>query len=368
MNGGFICSDSLIASDAAASSSGCAIHSAHIEMYDKNGNSAQVTIPFRTAVGVDRNDRACKRSGHALFGFNDFLSIGDRFMAGGSGGLPSSAAMEADTFLSPGMLSRGVVTFDAVAGEPVTLFATGRGGIPSAYCLPVRQGEARRFPLPGLGVSLRSRGSSLFANAFMLISGEVTESLKPPGDQGLLPLSEPVFLGPWSLPVRSRIDIDFALAEQASGSMGVYRWNSASKRWTIAPSRAEGDTVSASVRRPGIYRVCQDTVAPVVAPPVLSKHTMYATGISYPEIIFTMTDAGSGADPAATELYLDERRVFGRWNPYSKKMFILLREENIIGDHGVTVVARDLAGNETRVHATLNFPAALHPDAMNGSN
>lgn len=366
VGGGLISSDSLAAAGAAP---GRDVHSARIDLYDKNGNAAQVTIPFRIAERTGATFRRRANAGHSLFGFGDFLCSESGFAIGGSNGRAGDgAAAETVGAIPAELLGRGVVTFDAVQGRPVTLLVREHSGDPAVYCLPVSAGEAGRYPVPELGVSLRPRGNTLFQNGFMLLSRDAAGSLLPPEEQGLQQLSEPVFFGPWSLVIRSRVDIDFALAAQATGSEAVYKWSAASKRWFAAPSHAEGDTVSASVREPGIYCVCRDTVPPVVGRPLLTRHRMYATGAVYPEVVAAITDAGSGIDAAATGLFLDGRKVIGRWDPFRKKMFILLREENIIGDHTVTVVAQDFSGNETRVHAIINFPATLHPDSLNGSN
>jgi hypothetical protein len=370
VGGGLVRTDSAFAPGIPASAEPDGVRTARIELHDKNGNRTSVTAPFRMARGGSGEPPHRRRppSGKTIFGFNEYLSIGGGFTVTDIEERRDAPPPAAAGGFSQDMVSQGVITLDAAAGRPVILAAKEHRGIPYIYCLPVPQGEPVTFPIPDLGVTLRSRSSSVFSSTFMTLSGEAADRLESPEAQGLIPESEPVNFGPWSLAIRSRVDLDFALSRPVTGREAVYRWIPGSRLWSCAPSRAGGDTVSASVRVPGIYRVCTDIVPPVIKPPSLTSRTMYSTGITYPEIVCVIMDAGSGVDAAAIDLLFDGRKVIGRWDAFGKKMFILLRRQNIIGEHSVTVVARDLVGNETRVHTTLNFPAATHPDTSDGSN
>lgn len=93
---------------------------------------------------------------------------------------------------------------------------------------------------------------------------------------------------------------------------------------------------------------------------------MYGTGATYPEIVFDIADAGAGVDDSRTELFLDGDRVIGRYDPLRRKMYILLRRENRLGDHVLEVVARDRVGNESRLRATLSYSDPSHTDSLGG--
>lgn len=361
VHGGWIAADSLDAHAKRGSTPAGTVHMARIRLFDKNGNSTRVEVPFRTARGGG-SASSTANGGASPFGINDYLTIP------GGYSVPAVPPAADWTGVPPEYAERGVVTFAATAGRPVMLYAKEHRGAPSLYCIPVPAGSASRVPVPGIGVTLRTRATSLFSSAFAFFSADLERPPAPPERQGLLPLSEPVFFGPWSLAIRSRVDIDFALPVASTDADAAYLWNERAGKWSVVPSGAAGDTVRASVRGPGIYRVCRDTVPPDIARPVLARHTMHATGRTWPEIVVEMTDAGSGIDAAETELLLDGTPVIGRWDPYRKKMFILLREKNIMGEHTVAIVARDHSGNIARSQATLNFTATSRPDSAIGSD
>jgi hypothetical protein len=370
VNGGII---GGAGADSAAREHPRAIHTARIRVADKNGNEAVVLVPFRIADGsrVPDGGAAGRNAGGT---HPDLFSIGDELRLGGSysfqGWIGPESGPESDGMDEQppdGLRERRTVSLEDVAGRPFRLGTEDPAGMSYVYCMPLRAGEAGTLDVPDLGVSLHSRPGSFFSGAFVFLSpSEPRPAAEARADQRLEPRSKTVFFGPWSVAPRSRLDLAFLLDRTPTGAEGVYRWNAGSGRWSYNPSRSRGDTVASAIGEPGVYGVFADETGPAIAPPVLTRHTMYGTRAVYPEIVFGIDDAGSGIDDSRTELRLDGDRVIGRYDPIRKKMFVLLRRENIIGDHTLEIVARDRVGNESRLHATLAFSASTNPDSFDG--
>jgi hypothetical protein len=219
--------------------------------------------------------------------------------------------------------------------------------------LPLRHGQAVSENLDALGVGITTHERSLYADAFIF--------LRPwPGPlddfehAGLETKAPAVHVGPVSLALRKPIEIRYALNGMVDGREAVYSLDLRKKRWLYESSEVRGDSVFATVRSPGVYAVLVDNEPPRIATARLGDRRSHATKDVHREIVVGIEDGGSGVDHERTEVYLNGEKQITRWDGFSKKMFVRLANENIIGAGEVSVVAVDQVGNTSKRTTTLN--------------
>jgi hypothetical protein len=206
-------------------------------------------------------------------------------------------------------------------------------------------------------VSVTLNESSLFGPSFVFLAeAEYEKMMSNPAD-GLELRSTPIVMGPLSLAVRSTFGIHFIPDVPPDERDAVYSWDEKKKEWNFCASEPAGDTLTAFVSSPGIYGVLADVSSPHIGNPDVVKYESYATGGELPVIVIPIDDLGSGVDDWHTRVYIDGNSMIGRWDSFSKKMFILLWEKNIMGWHDLSVAAYDRAGNVSHLHTTLEIPS-----------
>ena len=171
-----------------------------------------------------------------------------------------------------------------------------------------------------------------------------------PGDLSpgeLIPLGPVVRLGPYSLTLREDLELRFHV-ERADSVSAIYRLNERKGEWVYYDSVVDGMFVSTTAKRPGVYSVLDDRHGPRIRKPFMAERISYASSASVPEIVIPIEDTGSGVDDDRTVVYVDGIKQIARWDSPSKKMFILLADQNIIGRRAMSVVAYDKIGNRSQ--------------------
>lgn len=216
----------------------------------------------------------------------------------------------------------------------------------------VRAGADRTVRVPNLGLALDFSATTLYGDA-------VVYAARPPqraGDSGELVSRTPaVQIGPYSLALRSDVRIRFEVAGSDSTD-AVYRESPRNGKWVYYASDVVDDTVSTAALRPGVYAVFADRTPPRIGAPVSSQRSMYATGERLPELVVPIEDEGSGVDYDRCAIFLAGIEQIARWDLSSKKFFVLLRDENIMGPQALTVVAYDNIGHRSQLDTTVDIP------------
>jgi hypothetical protein len=204
---------------------------------------------------------------------------------------------------------------------------------------------------------LSTREGALFSDAWLYLTtweGDVGRTRYAKNE--LYPVVGPVRVGPLSLAFRSSIEITIQLGQTSDGREAFYKLAGGSNEWSFVSSFVRGDTVSAYIRTPGVYSVFVDTLGPRIGSPKVDFRKSYATGDRSPECAIRITDKGSGVDCERTEVYVDGNKQIARWDGNSQKMFVLVRNQNIIGVRDISVIAIDRAGNASRLDTELHIP------------
>jgi hypothetical protein len=154
---------------------------------------------------------------------------------------------------------------------------------------------------------------------------------------------------------KKSIEMRFVLGDGERGKLAVCRLDERKASWSFRPSSRDGG-VSAFIREPGVYAVFADSVAPTIGSPELASRRSHATDETVPEVVIPITDRGCGVDAERTKVYVDGIKQIARWDGFSEKVFVILRDENIIGEHDLSIVAVDRLGNSTRLVTQLHVP------------
>jgi hypothetical protein len=236
----------------------------------------------------------------------------------------------------------------AIGEEPVTLRAGGRvvnlrGAFP---------GQARVLDFPGLGLQIGVGERTAYGDVVFYTTvwdGETGN------DQRLGLRSRPVQIGPFSLALRADMTLRFHVDAPDSVD-AVYRRSERGGKWVFYPSEREGDTVSTAAKRPGVYAVFADAAPPAILRPMVAQRRIHALGRSVPEVQIRVEDTGSGVDYDRCAVFLDGVPQIVRWDGRLKKLFVLIRDENIMGTQALTVVAYDNVGHRTQLDAHVDIP------------
>jgi hypothetical protein len=212
--------------------------------------------------------------------------------------------------------------------------------------------RSRRLGPPG-NVKIVLDEGTLYGDAVVYAAPEYgIDADKGPG---LSQRSHAVRIGPYSLSLRSDMSIRFDV-DAADTTDAVYRLTERTGRWAYYRSTTDGDTVSTKARRPGVYAVFSDTTPPAIRPPAVASRRIYATGERMREIVVAIDDAGSGVDYDRCAILLAGVQQIARWDVSTRKFFILVRDENIMGPQALTVVAYDNIGHRSQLAATIDIP------------
>jgi hypothetical protein len=160
--------------------------------------------------------------------------------------------------------------------------------------------------------------------------------------------------------------------------------NEKKSRWDFVATEISGDTVWAGVAKAGIYQVFADNTNPRIEFPTVVRHRMYAGDRTCPEIEVPLVDEGAGIDGLKSKMFLDGQEQITRWDSNTKKLFVLLLDQNILRGNGskgrseadhrsdqpaatpppplyaVRIIAVDRVGNEAVLNSTLSIPSEYY--------
>ena len=134
------------------------------------------------------------------------------------------------------------------------------------------------------------------------------------------------------------------------------RQNERKGEWVYYESTLDGTALSTTARRPGVYGVFNDEHGPRIRKPFVRNHKSYATGIVLPAVVVSVEDTGSGVDHRRTSVSLDGIEQIAYWDSQARKLFMVVRDPNIMGLRKIQVVAFDQMGNSSRLDATVEIP------------
>ena len=333
------------------------VHEGRVTARDRAGNAAELVFHFLDASAEDPTAWPAGRCGGEIpwddevggqgFFFEDFATL---WGAGRPVDEWRARLGQRGIAWEPGAPLRAA----DLSAVPVELPDNAHPDAPGMWLFAIARGQSRSVSLSALGLELVFGERSLYTDA-VLYAREWRELGTAAARGELVQRGLGVRLGPYSLALRADLEIRF-IVEGSDSADAVYRLNEDKGEWVYYPSVASGVLVSTTARRPGVYAVFADRLPPKVRQPFLSTRRSYATGVSVPEIVVPIEDAGSGVDYERTAIYVDGVRRIARWDAVAKKMFVPLGDQNIIEPLVVSAVVFDRVGNRTRADATLAAP------------
>ena len=249
-----------------------------------------------------------------------------------------------------------VYTAEGLSEGPFELPAGSASGSSPVYLIGVKKGlpTSVSFPGAGGGLQLIFGKRTLYEDAVLYSSAwqEPSDGANP-GE--LIQRSDPVVIGPYSVVLRADMEIRFNSAGFDSSS-AIYRLNERKGEWVYYESTLDGTALSTTARRPGVYGVFNDEHGPRIRKPFVRNHKSYATGIVLPAVVVSVEDTGSGVDHRRTSVSLDGIEQIAYWDSQARKLFMVVRDPNIMGLRKIQVVAFDQMGNSSRLDATVEIP------------
>jgi hypothetical protein len=350
------------------------VHTAVVRAVDKWGHVSTASLPFvisgspaagRILKGGTR-ERASDARGElpGCYFFEGMMSL--RSAAGRGPGLPdgidslprpqgAAFAGEADSIL----------VLEEVERSGRTIELPGRGGPIGVYLFAARNDRRTTHEFGRAGAGLSIPAGSLYSNSLLYLAEWDTDVASAiPAGSGTYALTRAVRLGPVSVALKRPIEIRFACAGPFDGREAVFHYDLRRGLWSLRPSAARGDSVSASVREPGVYAVLADTLAPAIGSPQVRSRKSHALGTFASELVVSVVDSGCGVDAERTTVYLDGEKQIARWDGFSEKLFVLLGRQNIIGVRELAIVAVDRLGNSSKLSTRIRIsPPALQDGA-----
>jgi len=332
-----------------------AVHHAAITAFDLAGNESELSFWFHTRAHVDdprrtiaKGERPVRTDIPGFFFRDGFVSIwneADRL------GLPVPASTSAD----PGAAGAHA----GGRGGGVYSAADLRDGPFSAldgetFLIGVEKDQPTSVSFPQLDLQLISGQRSLYTDmVFYASAWSDTAQAVNPGE--LVPRADPVCIGPYTATLRADVEIRF-LADRLDSAAAIYRLDERKGEWVYYESTVYRGVVSTTAKRPGVYAVFADKYGPRIRKPFVKKWTSYATGEMKPEIVVPVEDAGSGVDFRKTSVYLAGIEQITYWDNLSKKLLVVIRDQNIMGPQVFSVVAYDRIGNRSHLETTVDIP------------
>jgi hypothetical protein len=213
-------------------------------------------------------------------------------------------------------------------------------------------GDARVLDFPRLGLRVAVGERTAYGDVVFYTTGWDGDT---GNDQRLGIRSRPVQLGPYSLALRADLTLSFQV-EAPDSIDAVYRRSERGGKWVFYPSEVEDGRVTTTAKRPGVYAVFADAAPPAILRPMVARRLIHALGRRIPEIQIRVEDTGSGVDYGRCAVFLDGVVQIARWDGRLKKLFVLIRDENIMGTQALTVVAYDNVGHRTQLDVHVDIP------------
>ncbi len=183
-----------------------------------------------------------------------------------------------------------------------------------------------------------------------------------PPAEGLPLRAGPVALEPAGRMLARAATVAFALPGVADGRpLGLYRWSPVARRWRYIGGHWEAarHTLAAGVRALATVAVLEDRWVPRV---VASRPAAGATLHTLPARAYVaVRERGEGVDEAACSVALDGRSIAFEYDPDRHWLRLTWPEGVEPGDHTLSVVVADKAGNRaapTTISFSLEAPAS----------
>jgi len=336
------------------------VYTAVIRTVDRAGNVATALLPFM----IDDSSREPASTHTASYASDEELP-GLRFFEGLLGIKPTWAdAFGVSTDLEPksqvGGDARYVLTVEELLGNGHTsghpIDFAGSGGV-KTYVIPARGGQRTASRIDRLGVEVITRDNSFYSDVFLYVAeGKDIENDVSPAD-GLVQAARPFRVGPLSLAFRKPIELRREGMNE-EGRAAFYRLDEKKKEWRFEGGDFAGDTLVASVRAPGVFGIFVDERPPRIESGAFRTYSSYGTGVAVREIVIKIEDEGSGVDDERTEVYVEGHKQIARWDGFSDRMYVRLRDDAVQGVIDVSIVAFDRVGNKSRKDSQVDTSAA----------
>jgi len=239
---------------------------------------------------------------------------------------------------------------------PFELYSGSESGRGRVNLIGVKKGLPTSVSFPGSGGELQLIfGKRTLYQDAVLYSSQWQEPSGGVNSGELIQRSDPVVIGPYSVVLRADMEIRFN-SSRFDSSSAIYRLNERKGQWVYYKSTLVGPALSTTARRPGVYGVFNDEHGPRIRKPFVRKHKSYATGIVLPAVVVPVEDTGSGVDHRRTSVSLDGIEQIAYWDSQDKKLFMVVRDPNIMGARAIQVVAFDQVGNRSQLDATVEIP------------
>ena len=337
--------------------SGGDLRDATVTAVDRAGNQATLTIPLvQGPAGAPRRvrDGIEMRNDHmpGFYFFENLMSVRHDGHEANRKTIDDLAGLGIHGLLS-GWNSAVVYTASQLLSAPVE---TSVGGRP-VYFMGFRGGEGVSLQLPALSLQLVVGEATNYGDQVMYAT--TWSSADPVSNGELVPRSESVLLGPYTMGLGADFELRFLSSRPgglADTADAIYRLNEKKNEWSHYRSVVDGAMISTTARRPGVYAVLSDEYAPEILRPFTSWRRSYATGANRPEIVVPIGDAGSGVDDERCSIYLNGVKQIARWDGNAKKMFVIVKDQNIMGTQAISIVAYDKIGNRSQLDTTIEIP------------
>jgi hypothetical protein len=258
---------------------------------------------------------------------------------------------------------RGVLTADDLLDGPVAVTLDQTGDEGAVHLVGITKDVLTSVNFPDLNLQLIVGDRSLYSDLVLYATSwsDEAESVNP-GE--LVPRADPVRLGPYSATLRNDVDLRF-LAERLDSTAAIYRLNERKGEWVFYESTVYRGLITTTANRPGVYAVFADKFGPRIRRPFVRERKSYATGESRPEIVIPLEDSGSGVDHRKTSVYVAGIEQFAYWDSRSKKLLVVVRDQNIMGPQAISIVAYDKIGNRSQLDSTIDLPHSQQPQGNN---
>jgi hypothetical protein len=330
---------------------------------DAAGNAATLVFHFRPGavrarpLATDGGENTPVRTDSAVPGFyfrGGFVSADHPIpgaLTGGGEAFPSDrAGRESIEGQRPPIVYTARDLVDGPIPAPVRLGADSA----TAYLIGIEHGTPTSVNFADLGLQLVLGKRTLYADA-VLFAMRWSDDGTATNDGELIRRSAPVLIGPYAATLQADMEIRFHAPGSFDSTSAVYRLNERKGEWVFYETAADASSVRTTARRPGVYCVLADRYGPRVRRPFVRAHESYATGRRWPMIVVPIEDTGSGVDHRKTAVSLDGVEQIAYWDSKAKKMFVVVRDANIMGPRSLSVVAYDNIGNRSRLDATVDL-------------
>jgi len=337
-----------------------AVHRGVVDATDAAGNAARLVFYF-----VDGGARALSsvewenvplRLGTAVPGHFFRGSLVSTVDAIAEAQLEGGRALPIDltaTASIDGYRQPNVYTARDLADGPFRSPLRRAGEVENVYLIGVEHGKPTSVNFADLALQLIFGKQTLYSDAVIYATAwQDTGRQTNPGE--LLARTAPVQIGPYSIRLRADMEVRMTVGTLDSSS-AVYRLNERKGEWVFYESAAEGGSVRTTARRPGVYCVFDDRYGPRIRKPFVRTSQSYATGRRRPAVVIPIEDTGSGVNHKMTAVSIDGIEQIAFWESREKKLFVVVRDPNIMGPRSISVVAYDNVGNRSQLDANIDI-------------